>query len=50
MANYEHFAEDFITNLEGDLTIEQMRIVLSKLQIYSSNFDIEYFYSRYLVW
>lgn len=41
MANYEHFAEDFITNLEGNLTIEQMRIVLSKLQIYSSNFDIE---------
>lgn len=39
--NYENFAEEFMTNLEGDLSVDQMRIVLAKLQMYSSNFNIE---------
>lgn len=59
----DNFAENFMTTLEGDLTVEQMRVVLSKLQMYSANFDIEekctdlmkpddvipYFYKTYIV-
>ena len=37
----DNFAENFMTTLEGDLTVEQMRVVLSKLQMYTANFDIE---------
>ena len=37
----DNFAEQFMTTLEGDLTVEQMRVVLAKLQMYSANFDIE---------
>ena len=37
----DNFAEQFIATLEGDLTVEQMRVVLSKLQMYTSNFDIQ---------
>lgn len=59
----DNFAENFMTTLEGDLTVEQMRVVLSKLQMYTANFDIEekctdlmkpddiipYFYKTYIV-
>lgn len=59
----DNFAENFMTTLEGDLTVEQMRIVLSKLQMYTTNFDIEekctdlmkpddiipYYYKTYIV-
>lgn len=38
-----NFAEEFVTTLDGcgDLTTEQMKFVLSKLQIFSSDWDIE---------
>lgn len=36
-----NFAENFMTKLDGKLTAEQMKMVLTELQIFSSNYDIE---------
>ena len=37
----ENFATEFMTKLDGKLTLEQMKTVLAELEMFSANFDIE---------